>query len=675
VSGFLHHASLALALLALVGVSLRIASRAAARGLERAIAAAVIAVAIAVVEALALGLAGLGSSTGALVAAASLTWAAGLALLPRPALRPGAELARAWRGLEQPGRAAVAALAGAAMAWAVWQLRHPAIGFDSALYHFAEVAGWVHNGRPGSILTLSYDLPYGNYPLTDEVALAWAAGISRSFVPLVLWNPALLVLLGVASWVTVRNLGVRRLPAGLATAAMVTLPLAVHQLNEPQTDLPALTWLACTAALCTGARRTPALLAPAVLAGGLAVGTKPTPAVLVAVALAVGLWWARSGLAGLWQPLTLAAALALAAGGTWYLRNLVQHGSPLWPFSAAPWGDPRPEFLERVDTRLLERPSATMRGRLDMYAGQLAGAVVLLAGALAAFLSGAFGRNPRALRRELVVAGTVAGLAVFAWSMAPGTGLPTSPGLAAPDSWPSSTLRYLLPAIGAATVALALASRVARRAGAAATAALGVAVAWNVVKDVELGAPYVAPPATLALGAAIGLLALGAATAVAWFAGARGRAPRRSPVEAVAAAAATAIVAGVALGAASDGLVERHARTTGSTALGRGVAAWLMRQRGFEDGRTTVAFASRALQAPLAGDNFTHPLELLPARGEGCAAVRARARHSTIVVTDPAFLRGLLGDAPYDAGRCLAGRRPGYLDPPFSVYPPTRREP
>jgi hypothetical protein len=183
----------------------------------------------------------------------------------------------------------------------------------------------------------------------------------------------------------------------------------------------------------------------------------------------------------------------------------------------------------------------------------------------------------------------------------------------------------------------------------------------------------VAPPATLALGAAIGLLALGAATAVAWFAGARGPARRRSPVAAAAAVAATAIVAGVALGAASDGLVERHARTAGSSALGRRVAAWLMRQPGFEDGRTSVAFASRALQAPLAGDNFTHPLELIPAR-EGCAAVRTRARHDTIVVTDPAFLRGLLGDAPYDAGRCLAGRRPAYRDSSFSVYPPTRRE-
>jgi hypothetical protein len=99
------------------------------------------------------------------------------------------------------------------------------------------------------------------------------------------------------------------------------------------------------------------------------------------------------------------------------------------------------------------------------------------------------------------------------------------------------------------------------------------------------------------------------------------------------------------------------------------VAAWFAAQPGFDDGRMTIAFASRAVQAPLAGDHFTHPLELLPARAS-CAEVRARARRSAIVVTDPAFLRGLLGDRPYDAGRCLAGRRRGYRDEAFSVYPP-----
>ena len=36
-----------------------------------------------------------------------------------------------------------AVLGGAFLVWAAWQLRHPAIGFDSALYHYPEVADWI----------------------------------------------------------------------------------------------------------------------------------------------------------------------------------------------------------------------------------------------------------------------------------------------------------------------------------------------------------------------------------------------------------------------------------------------------------------------------------------------------------------------------------------------------
>jgi len=668
VSTAFHHVLLALAGLGLLDTGLRIASRVTPRGLERAIATLVIAVSIVVVETLALGLVGLGASTVALVAAASLTWAIGANRLPAPRIRPTAELVRWWRELDWGWRAAAAALAGGGAALTAWQLRYPSIGFDSALYHYAQVAGWIQNGRPGSILFLSYDLPYGNYPLTDEVAMTWAAAISRSFVPLVLWNPLLLLVLGLASWVTVRNLGAPRLPAGLAVAALVSLPLAVHQLNEPQTDVPALAWLACTSALCTGARRTPALMAPALLAAGLAVGTKTTPAVLVAVSLGVGFFFARGGLLPLLRWLALAATGAFVIGGMWYTRNLVQHGSPLWPFAAAPWGDPRPPFLELVDARFLERPAASLEGRWGMYAGQLAGAIVLLAGALLVLVRGALGfQLPRRRRLELISVGSVSLLALLAWSLAPGTGLPTSPGLLAPESWPLSTLRYLLPAIAAAAVAVAIAARVGGATAAAATLALAGSTAWNVVKAADLGLPYVPSAETIAAGAAAGLAVLGAALLISRRA--LGRALGGQAVAGAPAIVAAAVVAGLALAPAGQGFVERHSGVTGSTALGRGVAAWFAAQPGFDGGSMTIAFASRAVQAPLAGDHFTHALELLPARAP-CAEVRARAQRSAIVVTDPAFLRGLLGDRPYDAGRCLAGRQRSYRDEVFSVYPP-----
>src|SRR5215208_1145837 len=188
------HVLLALAILALAGAALRIVTRVAPAGLERAIAALVVGVALAVAQALALGLVGLGASPVALTLAAAATG--------------GADLAGWWAARGPGGRLATVAAAAAFAAWVAWLLRYPSIGFDSAVYHYPDVAGWIANGKPGSQLLLSYDIPYGNYPLTDEVAQTWAAAIARSWVPISLWNPLMLVALTAASWQTLRNLSV-----------------------------------------------------------------------------------------------------------------------------------------------------------------------------------------------------------------------------------------------------------------------------------------------------------------------------------------------------------------------------------------------------------------------------------------------------------------------------------
>ena len=390
--------------------------------------------------------------------------------------------------------------------------------------------------------------------------------------------------------------------------------------------------------------------------------------------MGVGGYLARDGLRAQARWLALALAGAFAVGGIWYARNLVDHGSPLWPFTAAPWGDPTPPFLKLVRTTLLQRPVATLSGRWGTYSALLGGAVVVLAGAVLVLFRGALGFGlARPLRRELVIAGAVAVLALLAWSAAPGTGLQTAPGLLFPLSWPASTIRYMLPALGAATVAVALAARAGGLTAVAVTVALAAAVVWNAVKDAQLGLPYVPSLRTLVVGAAAGIL-------VAWAAAVAHRSARRRArgggllagrsralVRGVPALAAIAF--GAVLAPASDGFVRRHAQLPRSTALGQGVAAWFAAQPGFDTGHGAIAFASRALQAPLAGDHFTHPLELIPA-GASCAAVLTLARTSTVVVTAPQFLRGLLGDRPYGSGACLAGRHPTYRDPVFSVYRP-----
>src|SRR5829696_1499272 len=420
----LRHVLWALAVLGLGAAALRVATRLVPTGPARAIATAVLAVAAAIVQALVLGLVGLGANPAALGAAAGATWLAARATLPAPDVRPGAEVARWWRSLPWPARAGAAAGAGLYGTLVVWMLRWPAIGFDSAVYHYPLVAGWIDNGRPGSVLDLSYDIPYGSYPLTDEVALTWGAGIARSWVPIALWNPALGVLLVLAAWTCLRALRVAPVPAGLATAAIATTPIVVTQLSQAQTDLPAFTWLACVAALtaCASAARRPALLAPAVVAAGLAVGTKPSTAPVVLAVLGAGAYGDRARLRALAVPLAAAAAAAVVVGGLWYLRNLVQHGSPLWPFVDAPWGDPSPRFLSLPSRTLLQHPVETLDGRLHEYTSRFAGALLLAFAAPVVALAGALGRSlPRPQRRAMVLAGGLSVAAWLIWSMAWGT--------------------------------------------------------------------------------------------------------------------------------------------------------------------------------------------------------------------------------------------------------------
>src|SRR4051794_40320185 len=321
------HALLGLSAAALAAAGLRAASRVALAGLTRVLVAATFASAAAVAEALVLGLFALGGSSLALSAAALLTWLAARLLLPGPRVRIGAELVAWWRARGTVEQAALGALAGAGAAWAAWQLRYPALGFDTVIYHLPEIVLWIQHGTAGSIQTLIPDQPVGNYPLTAEVTLAWAMGISRSLVPLTLLPWAWLALTAAAGWTGLRALAVGRLPRALAVAALCTSPwLLAWQSNGAVTDPAALAWLVTCGALCALSRSEAVLLAPAVLAGALSIGCKTTTLPWVLLVLALAFWPARTRLRELARPLTLALAAAVVVGGFWYLRDLVTHG-------------------------------------------------------------------------------------------------------------------------------------------------------------------------------------------------------------------------------------------------------------------------------------------------------------------------------------------------------------
>ena len=653
----LHHALLGVSVAALVAAGLRAASHLAPGGLARAVAAVVLAAGCAVAEALLLGLVGLGTNAAALTIAALATWGAAVAVLPPQGPSVLRELGSWWTSRTLLERLLVGGLLGAALAWTGWLLRHPSIGFDSSLYHYTLVAEWMWSGRPGSQPTISYGLPFSSYPLTHEVLLAWEAGLARSFVPLALMTPLACGLVVVAGWLGLRELRVRPAVAGLAIAALLSVPWVVRELNEPLGDLTSLSWVVATAALCACAVRHPALLAPAIVAAGLAVGTKTTAAVPTLLVLGLTAFRTRARLPALAPLLGAATLFAAVIGGLWYLRNLIQHGSPAWPFVAAPWGDPVPPFIDLIDTRFVERPLRTLEGRWDDYGSVLAGGVALLAGAL---LTPVVARS-----RAVLAAVAAAAIAVIAWALAPVTGLSDATEVPAVEIWSLSTSRYLLPAIACGCLALALATVRGGAAMAWGVAVLVAAIAWNVVEVFGLGSPYIPRLSTLLAGAAAGLIAVALLLLLA-------RVDLPSPARPVRGAAViltalVAAVAGATLALAADGFLRRHAGVERSSSVdGRRFTAWFVSQPGFEDGDRPVFTAGRFMAAQLAGQRFQHDLELLP-RDASCRQVEQAARRGWLVL-DLRLPRGVLGVGTVPAAKCRPSARPVYDDGWFRVY-------
>jgi hypothetical protein len=639
-----HQAALVLAVAAVGSASLRAAAALGARGLELAVAAPPIGAAAAGIWALALGLAGLGGSPVALLAGALAT--AAIAWRAWPASGAGAALTATWAGLEGRQRVAIGAVTGAGLAWASWVLAHPSLAIDPLTYHMPESIRWVQHGHPGRVEILQYEFPHGNYPVTNELLVAWLTGLGHTHVPGLVWTAATALLAALAGLLGLRRLGAGAGISSTAIAAVLLTPIACTQLIGPHTDLPALAWLWTAGALVAAAERRPALIAPAVVAAGLSVGTKTTSAPLIALLLGWAAWRHRAALRPLAPVLGAGVAAAIAVGGVWYIRNLVTHGSPLWPFVAAPWGDPVPRFLARLDVSFLDRPAETLRRNGHAYLDAVAGGWVVLAlGLLAPLL------RPR---RPVLIAAGVTVLAAITWMNAPVTGAADDPVL----DVSATTVRYLLPTLSAAAVAVVLAAQAVPRARPAIALGLLLACAWSVHETHRL--PLLGMPSTVTLlaGAVLG-------AAAPWALG--DRVLRIRPPLAV--AAGVLAVAGLAF--ANHDFASRQAEA-GWLRSAR-MVAWAAGQPAFTDGSQPIAFAPEMVST-LAGDRLQHPIELI-GQEESCAAIRRRLERGWVVLGTFPFAEKR---EPFSADDCLLPSPPGarvlYRDALFTVYAGSTRK-
>ncbi|HEV3228669.1 MAG TPA: hypothetical protein VGY97_04285 [Solirubrobacteraceae bacterium] len=642
-----HHLLLAGALALLLGAGLRVSSRLSAGALERSVAAAAFAAAMATIQALALGLFDLGTSSVALFLGALAVWVTARRLIPAPGVSLGGQLAGAWDGLSPRGRFAAGALAGAGLAWTVWLLRYPAYDWDSLNYHIPEVIAWVQNGSPGSIVEVVPGWPYANLPVVNEVLLSWGSGLARSFVWITIWPSLMLALLAASGWLGLRALRVPVLPAALATTGLCAAPMATsYQANGANTDLPALAWLVAAGALCAASARDERteLLVPALLAAALAVGTKTTVAPLAVIAVGIAVYRSRAHLRPLRVPLMLAAGGALVIGGTWYLRDVIEHGSPTWPYFALPWGDAAPH-LAHTDHTFFARPLKTLGhfGDTGYVRDTFLGGLLVLASAVSAAV---------VQRRRVVAIGAAAtGLSVFLWTLGPDTGAP-SPDFNYQAAFYGSP-RLLMPGVAVATLTVAVAARDAGRRGARLwTGVLGLALLLNVVQLFDLGFPRTPSVATPLVGALlVGLLALAA-----------GRLPWRAVMRPIGAAVGV-LTLGAALALAASGFVNRHAHVGSDPRVAYGDAA-LIRWFAGAGGDGRPIYSAPLTVVMLAGDDLGRKVAPIPRRAP-CQAFAAHAREGWVVIqkfsTDPLF-------GPSTTRACVASWRPVSEDPDNWIY-------
>ncbi|MGI8802690.1 MAG: hypothetical protein ACR2KV_11040 [Solirubrobacteraceae bacterium] len=622
------HALLVVAAVALVAAGLRTAARLDAGGLELALAALVFAASAVVVETLALGLVGGGGDGFALTVAALATWAVAWTLTRGHA--PPAALAALHGRLRRAPLAATlgaGAFGGVVVGWSVFQLDHPFSGGDGLIYHPPIASAWVQNGRPGSVVEVLGGLPVANYPVTNEVVVAWAMAISRSWVVASVWSPVLFLAMLAGAWLALRELAVAVGVRALAVGAVAVLPLVVFGLGGPTTDIAATAWLAVAAGLAAASRRVPGLVLPAILAAALCLGTKTTPALLLAALAVLCAGPLRAAAAAQQRRLAAAVAVAVMIGGVWPLRNLLVHGSPLWPLVAAPWGDPVPAGLVPFKVSFLEHPRMLVGTHYQGYLDVIAGGLVLIAGGLALPLVGR--------KRAALAAAAAAAAALLAWGLAPYTGILT-------DDFAVGATRYLLPALAACALALALCARGGgRRRTRAVSALLAASIAWSCWRTAALGFPYVPSLAVLVGAAAAGGL-------LAWIA----RRDLDFDPRLLAAGAAIACVLGLAL--AADGYVGRHALT--GLPDGPLLRAALP---GLVNGSGAISSAPGTV-VMLRGDQLEHSLSLI-APDETCAGLERRLRAGPVLLESdpPSPLYSRLT-------ACLAGRAPvrarGYYD-------------
>jgi hypothetical protein len=578
---------------------------------------------------------------------------------------------------------AAGACAALAAAWTVPTLSSLASGMDRAdslWYHLPLAARFVQTGELGQIFFFDPIFLASFYPASSEVVHAVPMLLFDRDLASPLLNLGWLALALLAAWCIGRPYGLAPQALVGASIALGSQSLVEFQAGEALNDITgvALT-LAAVAILVNGyavrpagvidrrpglpnhgGRRPPpattnvtgrwippGALAVAGLSAGLAAGTKLSflapVAVLTVAVIAIAPRFERLRAAAAWT------VPMLAAGGYWYLRNLVAVGNPI-PYigSLGPVSLPAParDFVLRPDFAVAHYWDDTAVWREWFFPGLHESFGTLWPATLAGMLLvGAFalwrGREPilRALGAFVLV--TAVAYVFTPLTAAGEQGQPVA------FTW---NVRYLAPAVAVGLAILpclpALRATPARRA--AVLGGLAVVLAFTVGSLVQWQQGHVKGAVAAAL------LVLGAA-ALAWIVRRRGPGPATGRgMRAALAAAALAVVA------AAGYAEQRHylARAYEDTGAGQDLDGALRWARDLRGARIAVAGIRGVFtQYPLHGAALDNRVQWLGVRGPhdsysripDCrrwrAAINAGGYTHVVTTFDP-YLPGALRNSP-----------------------------
>jgi hypothetical protein len=284
----------------------------------------------------------------------SCAWLAVAALIvwrrdqPSVGLRLRAALVAIWRALSWPPAAAAAVIVALSLATrVVLAVRLPVADLLGWQYHLVFVDVWLQANR---IVGVPQNQWTDGWPAAGELLTTWLAAFDRSdaltgFTGLLPIPIAMVACIGLA-----RSFGASRATALLAgllfgmTPAMLALAGTTYVDTAFTAAVAAAWWYGLR--MIGGERDASAALLFGI-ATGLALGIKGTSFVLVLPLLAtVGMILLVDAVRGIsgpvrrWTPSLSTVALAvpvLVLGVSWYLKNLLVHGNPVYPIGIGPF--------------------------------------------------------------------------------------------------------------------------------------------------------------------------------------------------------------------------------------------------------------------------------------------------------------------------------------------------